>query len=125
MDLDIRLKNLSVQEERYRQLLNKATEMEEILKIENELNRMRTEIERLQGRQKRLDQQINYSTITAEFRQPEPIISGTPDIIRAIRNAINRMVDQFYQIIILIGTVIPYLLLLVIGYLIYRKFRKN
>jgi hypothetical protein len=125
MDLNIRLKNLSAQEERYRQLLNKAIEVEEILKIENELNRIRTDIERLQGWQKRLNQQINYSTITIEFHQPEPISSGTPDIIKTIRNAINKMIDQFYQIIIYISTILPYLLLLLIGYLIYKKYRKN
>lgn len=121
MDLDIRLTNLSSQEERYRKLLDKATEVEEILKIENELNRIRTEIERLQGRKKYLDNQISYSTITVEFHQPEPIGSTSPGIIKAIRNAINRMVVEFYQIIILIGTGIPYLLLFTVGYLIYKK----
>ena len=121
MDLDIRLKNLKSQEERYRELLDKADKVEEILKIENELNRVRTEIERLQGRQNYLDNQIAYSTITVEFRQPEPLSSGTPGIIKAVRSAVNTMVKQIYQIIILIGTIIPYIILLSLIYLIYKK----
>ncbi len=125
MDLDIRLGNLLSQEERYRQLLDKAGEVEEILKIENELNRVRTEIERLQGRKKYLDNRINFSTITIEFHQPEPLSSGTPGILKAIRNAVNRMVDHFYKIIIFAGTIIPYLILLVLGYFIYRRSSKN
>lgn len=125
MDIGIRLENLLSQEERYRQLLDKATKVEEILSIENELNRVRTEIERLQGRKKYLDNQISFSTITLEIRQPEPISSRTPGIIRALRNAVIKMVDQFYSIIILIGTAIPYLLLLLIGFLIYRNRKRK
>lgn len=121
MDLEIRLKNLKSQEEKYRQLLDKAANVEEILKIENELNRLRTEIERYQGRKKYLDNQINYSTITVEFRQPEPISSGTSGIIKTIRNALNTMLEQFYQIIILTGTLIPYLILVILVYFIYKK----
>jgi len=125
MDLDIRLRNLVAQEERYRQLLDKAEEVEEILQIENELNRVRTEIEQLQGRKNYLDNQINYSTITVDFRQPEPISSGTPGIIKALRNALNTMVKHIYQIINLIGTLIPYLFLLLLIYFIYKRLNRR
>ncbi len=125
MDLDIRLRNLLAQEERYRELLDKAEEVEEILKIEKELTRVRTDIERLQGRQNYLDNQINYSTITVDFRQPEPISSGTPGIIKALRNALNTMVKHIYQIINLIGTVIPYLFLLILIYFIYKRLNRS
>jgi len=124
LDINIRLENLLAQEERYRQLLDRAAEVEEILEIEKELNRVRTEIERLQGRKNYLDNQISYSTITVEFRQPEPISSGTPGIIKAFRNALTKMVDHIYRIIVLVGTLIPYLVLIMIVYLIYR-YRKN
>jgi len=125
MDLETRLKNLLAQEERYRNLLDMATEVEEILKIENELNRIRTEVEILQGRKNYLDNQISYSTITVEFRQPEPISSGSPGIIKAFRNAISQMIEQFYRIIIFIGTLIPYLLIILILYLLYRSRRRR
>ncbi|MFW6287752.1 MAG: DUF4349 domain-containing protein [bacterium] len=123
MDLDIRINNLQAQEERYRELLDKAVEVSEILKIENELNRVRTEIERLQGRINYLENQINYSTITVEFRQPQPISSGTPGIVQALKNALNTMVKQFYRIITLIGTLIPYILILLLAYIIYKRYR--
>ncbi|MFW6022321.1 MAG: DUF4349 domain-containing protein [Halanaerobiaceae bacterium] len=125
LDIEIRLKNLEAQEERYRQLLEKADDVEDILKIENELNRIRTEIERLQGRKKYLNDQVGYSTINVDFQQPEPISSGTPGIIKALRNAINKMVYQFYNIIMMIGTFIPYILLLLLLYLFYRIIRRR
>ncbi|MFP4662630.1 MAG: DUF4349 domain-containing protein [Halanaerobiales bacterium] len=121
LDLDIRINNLEAQEERYRELLNRADEVSEILKIENELNRVRTEIERLQGRINYLDNQVNYSTITVEFRQPQPISSGTPGIVKALRDAVNTMIRHFYRLITLIGTLIPYLLLLLLIYYLYKK----
>lgn len=128
LDINIRLENLLAQENRYRQLLDRAVEVEEILEIEKELNRVRIEIERLQGRKNYLDNQIAYSTITVEFRQPEPISSGTPGIIKALRSALTKIVDHFYLIIIILGTLIPYLILIMIIYLLYRyrkKYRKN
>ncbi|NLM96629.1 MAG: DUF4349 domain-containing protein [Halanaerobiaceae bacterium] len=128
LDINIRLENLLAQENRYRQLLDRAVEVEEILEIEKELNRVRIEIERLQGRKNYLDNQIAYSTITVEFRQPEPISSGTPGIIKALRSALTKIVDHFYLIIIILGTLIPYLILIMIIYLLYRyrkKYRKS
>ncbi|MFW5992014.1 MAG: DUF4349 domain-containing protein [Halanaerobiaceae bacterium] len=124
LDLETRLENLSLQEERYRQLLEKTDDVEDILKVENELNRIRTEIERLKGRKKYLDNRIDYSTITVEFREPVPLGSASPGIIRTLKNAVQQMVAHFYRLIILTGTLIPYLALILIVYLIYRKNRK-
>lgn len=124
LDLEVRLKNLLKQEERYRQLLDKAKDVEDILKIENELNRTRTEIERLQGRKNYLDDRISYSTISVEFREEEPLASAFPGIIKVLKNAVQQMVSHFYRLILLAGTLIPYLLLILIIYVIYRK-RQN
>ena len=125
MDIDIRLRNLKIQQERYRELFERASEVEELLKIENELNRTRTEIERLEGRVNYLDNQISYSTITVEYREQVHLSLGTPGIIRVIRNAAQEAVNQVYRILILIGTLLPYIILAFLGYLIYKKKRNK
>ena len=45
MDIETRLKSKQVQQERLIEILSKAERVEDILNIENELNRVRTEIE--------------------------------------------------------------------------------
>ncbi|MEJ6951111.1 DUF4349 domain-containing protein [Natronospora cellulosivora (SeqCode)] len=125
MDIEIRLKNLEIQQERYRDLFERASTVEELLNIENELNRTRTEIERLKGRINYLDNQINYSTITVEYQEQAALSSGKPGIIRTLRNAVQEAIYQVYKMIILAGTILPYLLLGLFSYLIYRMKRNK
>ena len=120
IDLESRLKNLKSQEERYRQLLNKAEEVEDILKIERELSRVRGNIESLQGRLKYYDNRVNMSTINVEFREPEPITSTQWGIIQALRRAVREMSDTFHNMLIGLGRILPYLLILFVLYLIYK-----
>lgn len=123
MDLDIRINNLNAQEVRYRDLLNKAENVEDILKIEKELDRVRTEIERLQGRMNYLNNRINMSTIDVEFQEIEPLSSTGQDFFEIIRRAVREMVQTVNSMIITLAKLLPYILLILIGYLVYK--RKN
>lgn len=114
IDVDSRLKNLVLQEERYRQLLNKAVNVEDILKIERELERVRSTIESLQGRLNYLDDQISLSTINVELKEPVPITSSDNGIINAFREALRKMVETFYRLIVGLGVLIPYLVVIII-----------
>ncbi len=125
IDVESRLKNLTLQEERYRELLDRATVVEDILKIEQELERVRSSIESLQGRMNYLNDQIDLSTIYVELMEPEPITSSDVGIVNALRQALRSMVDTFYDLIVRLGIIIPYLILIVLAYLIYRIFRKK
>ncbi len=71
-DLEIQLDNAKKSRERLLALLEKATEVEDLLKIETELRRLTGEIERLQGQLKYLADQIALSTIEVVFRSNAP-----------------------------------------------------
>jgi hypothetical protein len=66
---DNRLKNLEVQEQHLRELFDKATTVEEMLQIENELNRIRTEIDALNISLSDIDDRVSMSTISLEFEE--------------------------------------------------------
>lgn len=68
IDNKARLANLYKLRDRIRLLLNRADRIDDILKIERELNRTQSEIDRLEGRMKYLNSQVDYATIelTAE-----------------------------------------------------------
>ena len=68
IDNKARLANLYKLRDRIQLLLNRADRIEDILKIERELNRTQSEIDRLEGRMKYLNGQVDYATIelTAE-----------------------------------------------------------
>lgn len=66
---DNRLKNLEVQEQHLRELFDKATTVEEMLQIENELNRVRTEIDALNISLSDIDDRVSMSTISLEVEE--------------------------------------------------------
>lgn len=65
-DLQVRLENAMKSRDRYLSLLDKATLIPDILKIEKELERLNQSIDYLQGRINKLSHQITFATITVE-----------------------------------------------------------
>ena len=128
IDLKARLDNLKRQEERYLDILDMATTVEDVLKIETQLERIRGDIESLQGSLNYLDNRIDLSTIQVQLSEPEKVVHES-----GIRRAFNEAVDGFLAairgIIIFLGYFIPiavFLTLLSLGGLfVYRKVSKE
>ncbi len=82
-DLETRVRNLKRQEERLLSLYEREVEkLDEILKVEQEIQRVRSQIEQLEGRQRLWDRQISLSTIELTISQKpeqEPIAVSEPD----------------------------------------------
>jgi hypothetical protein len=73
IDADARLKNKVVLRDRLKQLLDKATDVTDVLAIETELNRVQSDIDSMEGRLKALRGQVEYATITLSLeRKPVP-----------------------------------------------------
>ena len=72
IDLTARLKNRKSLEQRYLQLLKQTKNINEIIRIEQQLNNIRSEIESQEGRLKYLNNQVDLSTIhlTVYFKKP-------------------------------------------------------
>jgi len=80
-DLTIRLKNAEEVRDRLANLLDKAEKVEDILKIEKELERITETIELLKGKIAYLQNRIAFSTITIYFNSKLPqttLPTGTP-----------------------------------------------
>ena len=71
VDLQTRLENKRAAEQRYREILTQAKTVEEILKVEEHLRKIREEIEAKQGRLNYLKNQVRYSTIHLVCTQPD------------------------------------------------------
>ncbi|MEP7092652.1 MAG: DUF4349 domain-containing protein [Flavobacterium sp.] len=67
IDLNSRLKTKRKLEERYLQILQKATKISEILEIEKQISTIREEIEAKEGQLKYLESLVSESTVTIEF----------------------------------------------------------
>ena len=72
-DLEIRLTNARATLKRLQAILEKTTNVKDVLAVERELNRVRTEIERMQGRMNLLASRIAYATITVTFQRSSDV----------------------------------------------------
>ena len=132
MDIETRLKSKQVQQERLIEILSKAERVEDILNIENELSRVRTEIESLGTQLRGWDNLVQYSTIRVFMTEVDPKdtrVSGLKvDNIwdrmrRGFIRTTNAIMDMIEIIIVGIGYALPVAILAGIAYLVWRKIR--
>jgi len=124
---DNKVKNLEIQEQHLRELFEKAATVEEMLQIENELRRIRTEIDELNISLADIDDRASMSTIEMEEeevrevkftlksekgvweRAKEGFISTINSIVRGIGNLIVNLVSSSP---ILIPAIVIFIILL-------------
>ena len=75
-DLKMRLENKEKTEKRFREILQSAEKVEDVLAVERELSRLREEIERLEGRKRYLKDRVRLGTITVNWHEPYPLGVG-------------------------------------------------
>jgi anti-sigma factor RsiW len=107
IDLEAYISSREVQQARLRELLGKAKTVDEILRIENELNRLRYEIDSMKGRIRYLKNAVAMSSINLSLREfrvkPDP---AKPDLWKDMWTAFVRSVRN---IVIFLGQSLPYL----------------
>jgi hypothetical protein len=69
-DIETTLKNKRALRDRLRALLERASAVKEVLEVEEQLVRIQTEVEQLEGRQQRLQQQVALATIRLSLERP-------------------------------------------------------
>jgi Domain of unknown function (DUF4349) len=126
VDLSARKKALTDQMEQYRRLLAKGETVEEILKVQVEIERVQVELDRLQGRLNYLDSRIDLATLTVNLQEPEPVGGETGfSFVSALNEGIAGFLGMVSALIILVLTLIPLVILAIIVYVVYRWYRKR
>ena len=100
------------QETRLQEILKMATTVKDIIEVEHELERVRSEIESLTGRLNYLNQSVEMSTIAVTVMEPAPITGDALGISDAIRGSVRGFIESVRGIIIFTGFIIPILIYL-------------
>ena len=101
-DLRTRLDTRKILRDRLQSYLAQAKDMEDLLHIERELNSTLTEIESMEGRMRRLSNQIDYSTITVDLQLPYRTTDQGfqwPSLDRTVRRFLSNVVDFFVDFV--------------------------
>src|SRR5262245_22912303 len=99
MDLEARIKNQKALETQFIEIMKRAGKVEDALSVQRELAEVRTEIEKLEGRRRFLENQSSLSTITVTLQPPTPIVNTT-GFWYNVRSAFTDGVDVALAIIL-------------------------
>ncbi|MCX6691129.1 MAG: DUF4349 domain-containing protein [Methanoregula sp.] len=109
----------------YNEIMKKADKIEDVIKIQTQINLVQTALDRIEGRMRYLDSRIDLSTITVNLQEPEPVGGETGhSFITAINEGIGGFLGMIDALIILFFTFLP---LIIIGGAVYGvyRWRKN
>ncbi len=132
-DLQARLETKKKQESRLLSLLDKKdVKLTEILQLEQELARVRGEIESMEGRKQFWDKQVAYSTVTINITQDVQAVKEPDDIWKPMRQAIRDLKPTFVSstgalisfvagIMVLIVILIPWIIMLLLVIFVWKK----
>lgn len=128
VDVTARVTNARRLEERLLNLLaNRTGKLDEVLRVERELARVREEIERYEGRLRYLGARVAMSTLTITVHEPAPIIGNNPGenpIASALRRAWRNFVGLVAGVIASLGILIPLALGGFAGWAGYRRWKR-
>jgi hypothetical protein len=129
VDVTARVTNSRRLEERLISLLaNRTGKLDEVLRVERELARVREEIERYDGRLRYLSARVALSTLTITVHEPAPILGNSPGdnpIAAALRRAWKNFVAVVAGAIAALGVLIPLALLALAGWLGYKRWKRR
>jgi hypothetical protein len=122
VDTEITLKTKKQIESRYLQLLEKASNIKDILNIEKELGTIRTEIESTEGQLKLLTDQVQYSTLKIKFYR----FSSTPAVFSyQIKSSIVTGWENLLTALLAIINIWPFLLIMIAFYIAFSRRKKR
>lgn len=138
-DTEARLTSLRIQEERVLSLLERADDIENVLRIESELTNLRYQIESLTGSLQKWDNLVQFSTIRVEIREVDQITtdpdatSWSEEISEAFKDSILAVIRTLQNLVILLITILPFVIvfipLIMAGVKVYvslsRKFKER
>ncbi len=129
VDLKARLDNLRAEEKRLREFFTAAKDVKDMLAVEQELSRVRGEVEGLDAQVKYLERQAAMATVTIDLNEPQPVVRPSGEnwgfgdaVTSGFRGAAGAI-----QLIIIVGiTLAPFLVIaLVLFYAIRAIVRKR
>jgi hypothetical protein len=126
VDNDLRIKAKQKVFERYLELLKQAKNVQDIMAVEEQIRIIREEIESKEGRQKYLNDQVDFSTVTLNFYQETDVSSAPeqPFYVRIWHNFTDGWAS-FFNMIIGLFYLIPYILLIFVIIYLLRKWWKK
>ena len=130
IDIEARLKTKKALEERFLEIMKQSKSVADALRVQRELANVRTEIERIEGRKRFLENQSSFSTIKLTLRTPTAISGSSTGFFYELKEAVGNGFGAALTFILFLVqfaiTILPFLIIVVLPiFLILRYFWKK
>jgi hypothetical protein len=127
-DLQARIRNLRAQEAVLQDLMGQARTVADTIAVQQQLSGVTGQIEQLMGQQQLLEGQSSFATIAVDFQlrgaAPAPGGDRSP-LAQAGSDALDVMVAVAGGIVIVLGALVPFVLLAVLGLAVWSAVRRR
>ena len=90
IDLEARIKTQKALEVQFLEIMRQAYKVADALEVQSQIAEVRTEIEKLEGRKRFLENRASLSTIVVNIQAPKPVIAVTvPGFGQSVREAVS------------------------------------
>ena len=131
IDLEARIRTQKALEGQFLEIMKQARKVEDALEVQRQLAEVRTEIERLEGRRRFLDNRSSLSTITVTLQTAVPVVTATTsgfghDVKDAFGDGVDTAVGIVLGVIRAAIILVPIAILIVLpAWLILRRFLRR
>lgn len=121
--VDLQAQKTSYQNQlaQYNEIMKKAVKVDDVITVQQQIDRVQTQLNRLEGRIRYLDSRIDLSTITVSLQEPEPVGGDTGhNFVSTINEGISGFFGMIDAVIIIFFTLLPLIIIGGAGYGVYR-----
>jgi Domain of unknown function (DUF4349) len=93
IDLEARIKTQRALELQFLEIMKQARTVTDAMEVQRQLSDVRTDIEKLEGRKRFLENRASLSTITVNLETPRHIAVNTSGFGRSLRDAVSESID--------------------------------
>ena len=132
VDLDARLRNLRKQEESLLEIMDRSGSVGDVLKVAQELGKVRADIEQIDARQKNLRDRVAFSTIlvnletaTTTIPRSQPLESQLGETWENAVYGVSNLTTALLKLTLWLLVFSPYWLAIGVGIWLVRKYGKK
>lgn len=93
IDLEARIRTQRALELQFLEIMKQARAVSDALEVQRQISDVRTDIEKLEGRKRFLENRASFSTITVNLEAPRQIAVNTTGFGRSLRDAVSESVE--------------------------------
>jgi hypothetical protein len=126
VDLAAKRASLARQLDQYHRIMENTTGVDQVLKVQEEVERVQLELDRTEGRLRYLESRTAFSRVTLRLEEPAPLAGGAlPSIAEVLGEGVQGFFAVLAGLVVVAITVLPLVLIGGAGFYLYRRYRRS